>query len=475
METKCVLRDKFLRVGIFLFLLLIFISSFDTQFMLSQADCNNFYTDSDRNGWYLIWHDEFEGRAIDNSKWRVEDAALVKNNELQYYTPEDVYVEDGVLVLRSQKRPMGGRQYTSGLVETVGRFSQKYGRFEIRAKLPYGRGMWPAHWLLPEDGSWPPEIDIMEMVGHNTHTVIGTLHWGEWPHNKHYSGIYRGPDFSKDFHTFAIEWEPDEIRWYVDNEQYSSVKSHVPHKPFYIILNTAVGGNMPGNPDETTVFPQYHKIDYVRVYVKEVKGEYYLTTYADRGTIDIKPKRDRYKRNSKVELLAKPNIGYKFSHWSGDVSGQVNPVRIIMNEHKKIKANFVIDPDAPELVSRNKKVKCSSVENSHLAPSNVADGNLHTRWSSEFSDPQWIYIDLGKDYLVEAIRLSWENAYAKEYEIQASFDAVNWETIYSTSEGKGKIEEITDLGTRARYIRMYGNKRATEWGYSLWEFEIFGR
>ncbi len=469
------LKGKFLRVGIFLFLLLIFISSFDAQFILNQADCSNFHTDSNKAGWYLIWHDEFETQAIDNSKWRVEDAALVKNDELQYYTPEDAYVDDGVLVLRSQERPMGGRQYTSGLVETVDRFSQKYGRFEIRAKLPRSKGMWPAHWLLPEDGSWPPEIDIMEMVGHNTQTIVGTLHWGKWPHNKHYSGIYRGPDFSKDFHIFAIEWEPDEIRWYVDNKQYSSVKAYIPHQPFYIILNTAVGGNMPGDPDETTVFPQYHRIDYVRVYAKEVEGEYYLTTYADNGTISIKPKKDRYKKNSKVELLAKPNLGYRFSYWSRDISGQENPIIITMNEHKKIKANFIVDPDAPELISQNKEVRCSSAESSELSASNVTDGNLHTRWSSEFSDPQWIYIDLGENYLVEAIRLNWENAYAMDYEIQASFDTLSWETIYFNANGRGKIEEITDLDTQARYIRMYGKRRGSQWGYSLWEFEIFGR
>ncbi len=223
-------------------------------------------------GWRLTWNDEFDGDSVDELKWLVEDAALIKNNELQYYTPEDVYVHDGVLTLRSQKRSMGGRPYTSGLVETKGKFSQKYGRFEIRAKLPKGKGIWPAHWLLPAVNKWPPEIDIMEMLGHEPNRVYGTVHWGTYPNNKHSGSSYIGPDFSEDFHIFAIEWEPDEIRWYVDGEEFYNftTESYIPQETMRIILNTAVGGDWPGNPDATTVFPQYHDIDYVRVYTADI-------------------------------------------------------------------------------------------------------------------------------------------------------------------------------------------------------------
>jgi beta-glucanase (GH16 family) len=469
-----VIKRRTLKTNILLSLLLVSLLFFAFG-PNNEASSSTLPADSHRVGWYLRWHDEFEDDSLDLSKWRAEDAALVKNNELQYYTPEDVYLEDGLLVLRSQERPMGGCEYTSGLVETVGKFSQQYGRFEIRAKLPKTRGMWPAHWLLPDDGSWPPEIDIMEMVGHNPRAILGSLHWGKRPNNRHYSAIYRGPDFSEDFHVFAIEWEPDEIRWYVNDEQYSSTRAYIPHQPFYIILNTAVGGDWPGSPDETTVFPQYHKIDYVRVYAKEVPGEYYLTTYADQGTISASPMKDRYRRYSPVKLLAEPRIGYKFSHWSGDLSTEDNPVRISMDKHKRIRANFVIDPEAPKVISQNKLAECSSVESPELGASNVTDGNLRTRWSSEFSDPQWVYIDLEESRLIEAIRLSWEIAYARDYEIQVSNDAFNWRTIYANSQGRGLVEEIKNLNTHARYIRMYGNRRAAEWGYSLWEFEVFGR
>ncbi|MDD5746928.1 MAG: glycoside hydrolase family 16 protein, partial [Candidatus Omnitrophica bacterium] len=210
----------------------------------------------DKPGWHLVWQDEFNGNAMDPAKWRAEDAALVKNNELQYYSPDEVYVHDGLLTLRSREREKGGRDYTSGLVETKGRFSQKFGRIEIRARLPKGQGIWPAHWMLPISGKWPPEIDIMELIGHSPRTVFMTVHWGQWPAVQHYGKMYTGPDFSAGFHTFAVEWDPDRLRWYVDGVLRCTTSGHIPQERFYIILNTAVGGNWPGAPNSTTVFPQ---------------------------------------------------------------------------------------------------------------------------------------------------------------------------------------------------------------------------
>ena len=426
-------------------------------------------------GWYLIWHDEFDGEALDESKWVVEDAALVKNKELQYYSPDEVYVHDGLLTLRSQKRDMGGRHYTSGLVETKGKFQQKYGRFEIRAKLPATRGMWPAHWLMPTTGNWPPEIDIMEMVGHKPHTIFGTIHWGQWPANRYYSQAYKGPDFSEDFHIFSIEWQPKSIKWFVDGEEYSEVKLNVPDSTFYLILNTAVGGMMPGNPDETTIFPQYHDIDYVRIYVKDEKGYYYLTTFADKGVIKTSPKEDVYRAGAKVVLKAVPNLGYRFASWQGALTNSENPTSLVMNKHKRLKAVFEIDPDAPKLISTQAVVSVSSTEESDkdVSADNLIDGKLKTRWSSEFSDPQWIILDLGRAVNVSDIRLTWENAYAKKYNIEFSTDKSTWQKISSNSKCEGKVEEITDINKQARYIKLNLHKRATEWGYSLWEIEIF--
>lgn len=223
--------------------------------------------------WGLIWQDEFDGAEVDPSKWRVEDAFIVKNNELQYYAPDDVYIENGYLTLRSQDRWYDGHPYTSGLVETRNRFSTAYGRIEVRAKLPVGQGMWPAHWTLPTSGDWPPEIDITEVLGHQPTRVYMTHHWGSSSNVERHGGSFDGPDFSQDFHTFAIEWMPDSIHWYIDDVWRFSSAVAIPQEPFYIILNTAVGGDWPGNPDGTTVFPQYHQIDYVRVYMPASAGD----------------------------------------------------------------------------------------------------------------------------------------------------------------------------------------------------------
>ncbi len=218
------------------------------------------------DGWIPTWSDEFSGTSLDGSKWRAENAALVKNNELEYYSPTAVTVANGFVTLTSTNVPMGGRPYTSGLIETKNRFSQKYGRFEMRARLPKTKGMWPAYWMLPAAGQWPPEIDIMEMLGHQPYKVYMTHHWGTWPNVQSEGGFYIGPDFSEDFHTFTADWYPDRIEYFVDGVMRAKHASNIPQEPFYIIINTAVGGDWPGNPDGTTVFPQQFVVDYVRVY-----------------------------------------------------------------------------------------------------------------------------------------------------------------------------------------------------------------
>ena len=252
-------------------------------------DDTTFENDASPIEWTMIWNDEFDGAAIDASKWRVEDLHQIKNNELQYYAPDDVYLQNGELVLRSQERTYCGYNsngqwgcydYTSGLVETKNRFATTYGKIEVRAKLPSTQGIWPAHWMMVDSGGWPPEIDIMELLGHDPTRVYMTHHWGVWPDVQSDGGNWVGPDFSQGYHTFAIEWTPDRIDWCVDDVVRFSSAVSIPREPFHIILNTAVGGNWPGNPDYTTVFPQYHNIDYVRVYMPAYPGPP-LTEFVD--------------------------------------------------------------------------------------------------------------------------------------------------------------------------------------------------
>lgn len=245
-------------------------------------------------GWNLVWSDEFNGNQIDTTKWNVLLREQSKHGELQYYLPNEVYIEDGHLRIRSRVRHFGSQEYTSGRVNTKGKCAPVYGRFEIRAKLPVGQGIWPAHWLYPQNRNWEleytmlkavrngdeslipeyrpwySEIDIMEFLGHEPKILYGTLHYYSFDGVKQTSsGSWNSSaDLSKDFHTYALEWEPDSIRWYIDNQMYHSSVDGIPHTPHYLIINTAIGGSWPGNPDSTTTFPQYHDIDYVRVYQK---------------------------------------------------------------------------------------------------------------------------------------------------------------------------------------------------------------
>ena len=247
------------------------------------------------DGWKLVFQDEFDGRTLSPAWWNVLLREQSKHNELQYYVPDEAYVENGLLRLRSRVRDYGSQHYTSGRVDTSGKFAVTYGRFEIRAKLPSGKGLWPAHWLypqkrdwamerlmaeavaagneklIPEERPWYSEIDIMEFLGHETSVVYGTLHYHSFDgQKKSSSGKTKGNvDYSRDFHLYVLEWDPDEIRWFVDGERIHSTREGIPHTPHYLILNTAVGGGWPGNPDATTRFPQFHDIDYVRVYQRE--------------------------------------------------------------------------------------------------------------------------------------------------------------------------------------------------------------
>lgn len=244
-------------------------------------------------GWNLVWHDEFSGKSLDITKWSFEvNAQGGGNNELQYYTdrPENAYVKDGMLHIVALDEPYTGpegtRDYTSSRLRTKDKGDWTYGRFEIRAKLPTGKGIWPAIWMMPTDsvyGTWAAsgEIDIMELIGHEPYMVYGTLHYGgEWPYNAHSGDYYilkDGQVFPDDFHTFTLEWEPREFRWYVDGELYQTQTDWYTDggnfpapfdQRFYIILNIAVGGNWPGSPNDQTQFPQVMQVDYVRVYKK---------------------------------------------------------------------------------------------------------------------------------------------------------------------------------------------------------------
>jgi len=239
----------------------------------------------------LVWADEFDGTAVDPSRWTFQlgDGTEVGlppgwgNNEMQYYRAENATVTDGFLTITAREEPFAGRNYTSARMRSLGKGDWTFGRMEMRARMPIGQGLWPAFWMLPSDsiyGTWAAsgEIDIVEYVGSQPYRIFGTLHYGgPWPWNVYSSTDYYLPTgtFHDAFHVFAIEWEYGEIRWYVDDILFAARSSWYStggpfpapfDADFHLLLNLAVGGNLPGPPDASTIFPQEYVIDYVRVY-----------------------------------------------------------------------------------------------------------------------------------------------------------------------------------------------------------------
>ena len=275
-------------------------------------------TPPDATGWTLVWSDEFDGESIDTNRW---DFALGNgffdysshswvpgwgNEELQYYTrePGNIFVKDSLLHIRALKESLHGSGYTSARISTrrgdgTRLFAKRYGKFEFRASVPHGKGLWPALWLLPLDdayGAWAAsgEIDIMEIVGERPTEYLSSIHFGSgFPNRSLVTHIHKFPGGGSvgEFHDYAVEWEPGEIRWSVDGVVWATQSfwwscSRLRNgkgiearrgtdlnpwpapfdQPFYIVMNIAVGGNFPGVPNPATRFPAELLVDYVRVY-----------------------------------------------------------------------------------------------------------------------------------------------------------------------------------------------------------------
>jgi beta-glucanase (GH16 family) len=236
--------------------------------------------------WKLVWSDEFNGPAnspMDLSKWRYDlGAGGWGNHELETYTssPENVFQDgEGHLAIRAVKSDSG--RFTSARIKTEGKFAIRYGRVEARIKIPFGQGIWPAFWMLGANiyaAGWPKcgEIDVMENIGKERSIIHGTIHGPGYSGKGGISAASSSPagsPFGADFHTYAIEWSPDKVAFSVDNALYATVTpaslpkgtAWVYNQPFFLLLNLAVGGDWPGNPDATTVFPQTMLVDWVRV------------------------------------------------------------------------------------------------------------------------------------------------------------------------------------------------------------------
>jgi len=317
--------------------------------------------------WALVWSDEFDGDAIDETKWTHEvNCWGGGNNEDQCYVNErkNSYVRDGSLhlvVLADNPRgaiggpgndqTVVGKGHSSARLVTQGNGQWRYGRMEARLKLPCGQGLWPAFWMMPADseyGGWAAsgEIDIMEAVNLDcaaeAHEVHGTLHYGGgWPDNVN-TGAHTMTSTSAvtEFHDYAVEWEPGIIRWFVDGVHFAtqsnwcSVAAAYPapfDKPFFFILNVAIGGQWPGPPDATTRLPQRMEVDYVRVFQCE--------NDVGCGTADpeIMPVRPLARCNQERRMADGPEVwlyqdGVNRADWPGGNSWSQNPGKVIIED-----------------------------------------------------------------------------------------------------------------------------------------------
>ena len=241
--------------------------------------------------WQLVFSDEFDA-PLSADKWTRcywwddKGCTNLGNKELQWYMPDNVIVSDGKLILRAKEQPLPGYKgqtynYSSGMVTSgrgyferpePDRFATTYGYFEIRAKLPAGQGLWPAFWLLPSTHESKPEIDVMEVLGHEPDKLKMHVHYRDDNGDSQNAGSESTvQNMTEDFHVFGLEWRKDAIVWYFDGEEKwrYTVEANISQEPMYILLNLAVGGEWPGAPDQETVFPADYVIDYVKVWKRQ--------------------------------------------------------------------------------------------------------------------------------------------------------------------------------------------------------------
>ncbi len=268
------------------------------------------------SGWQMVFSDDFNGSSLDEQKWTSAypwGRSRKSVGEEQWYAPDAFKVTNGKLQISARRTPGAIHNnevfdYSSGLISSHKSFTTQYGRFEIRAKMPRGQGLWPAFWLLPITTEWPPEIDVFEALGHEPDIVHMHAHWEEGGKHRDSGETYQGPDFTQEFHTFAVEWSPEKIVWLVDGVKRHELAGKSPNEPMYLLANMAVGGNYPGSPDASTPFPASFDIDYIRVYESTTaptleKGE---PTKKHKDNKKHKRKKQKRKRNRRTGVTNRP-------------------------------------------------------------------------------------------------------------------------------------------------------------------------
>ncbi len=302
--------------------------------------------------WVEVWSDEFNYEGLpDSTRWSYDVGGDGwGNGELQYYTKkrlQNAQVTGGNLVITARKEDYEGNAYTSARLVSKNKGDWLYGRIEVRAKLPSGRGIWPAIWMLPTNsdyGVWPRsgEIDIMEYVGWQPDTIHGTVHTQAFNHN---IGTQKGeliqiPDCEEQFHVYALEWSEQKIEVFVDDISYFTFDNSGTgdyrewpfDRIFHLLLNVAVGGSWGGLHDiDDSIFPQSFLIDYVRVFKPDTAGPFLVETPINgRGSVVVSPSKGSYDLLDTVIIKAYPDEGYEFKGWAGDITSTSDSLHLVM-------------------------------------------------------------------------------------------------------------------------------------------------
>jgi beta-glucanase (GH16 family) len=333
----------------------------------------------------LLWSDEFSGNSLDEEIWNRElRQPGWTNSELQEYTEseENAFIRNGKLVIKAIKSEKDGADYyTSAKIQCQNKADFTYGKIVVSAKVPEGKGLWPAIWMMPKSesfyGQWPRcgEIDIMEVLGNDVKKAYGTIHYGD-PHAEQ-QGTFTldNGSFASDFHEYSVEWEPGEIRWYIDDQLYLTVTDWFSapeggvdkpfpapfNQPFYIQLNLAVGGSWPGNPDETTDFDNAEfEVDYVRVYQKPI----YYTAVTKPEKVFREPTEDGnlvYNGDFSVQESLTDEQNWKFMLFEGgEATAEIKNNSIVISTTKEGSVDYsvqLVQPDLP--IRKGKKYRVS--------------------------------------------------------------------------------------------------------------------
>ncbi|MBK1878719.1 family 16 glycosylhydrolase [Pelagicoccus mobilis] len=318
--------------------------------------------------WQLVWHDEFERDGAPDSRWWTYENGLIRNNEAQFYTvarTENARVENGHLIIEARKEDWVNADYTSASLTTKGLADWTYGRVEIRAQMPAGRGLWPALWMLGsniDEVGWPlcGEIDILEYVGFDTTTAWGTVHTDTYNHadDTAKGGKITVPDITEAMHNYTLEWEPDKITLSVDESVYftftkdaNATTAEWPFDlPHYLLLNIAIGGDWGGQEGiDDSIFPVQMLVDYVRIYQRKPAGPYSIDLSSEGpGRLRIDPEKDSYDEGDEITLHIEPEVGMRLADFSGEQAAPNYRIPITVNRPLAFDARFTNPGDILE-------------------------------------------------------------------------------------------------------------------------------